>query len=113
MKKLIRRFDEMLMDTIKHQKWSSKRFTYLFTVLISNFAFWIPFIIITCTTGNFPVVDMSIVYVYGMANGFAIGGKLIQRHEETKENLAKITNGHGLPKDEEESPEDTTPPPHV
>lgn len=100
----------MLMDTTKHQKWSSKRFTYLFTVLVSNIAFWIPFVIITWVTGNFPSVDMEIVYIYGMANGFAIGGKLIQRHEETKENLAKIANGHGLPKDDEEAPEGAPPP---
>ena len=110
MKKIIRRLDEMLMDTTKNQKWSSKRFTFLFTVLVSNIAFWIPFIIITILNWEFPTVSMSIVYIYGMANGFAIGGKLIQRHEETKENLAKIANGHGFPKDDDEAPEDSPPP---
>jgi len=107
---IIFRLDQMLMDSVKKQKWSSARFTYVFTVSISNIFFWSLFLWLTIATGSFPIVSMELVYIYGMANGFAIGGKYLQKQQEVKESLG--LNGHvPTPGDEEEAPEDESPPP--
>lgn len=106
------RLDRMLMSDVYSNKWSSNRFTFLFTVTISNLVFWSVILALTLFKHSFPAIPIEIVYIYGMANSFAMTGKIAQKYSETKDKITdnqltieKIKNGK-LPHDTEESPEE-------
>ncbi len=117
MKKIINRLDMMLIDDILSNKWSSNRFTFVFTVIISNVTFWLLIFYLSIVLQKFPEIPDAIIYIYGMANGFAFGGKVVQKYSEVKQiisnngvTIEKVKNGK-IPNDSEESPESTSPEP--
>lgn len=109
---ILERFDRMFMSDTYANKWSSNRVTFMFTVTISNLTFWLLVLFLTMTNHTFPSIPMEIVYIYGMANGFAMTGKITQQYSETKDKVSdnqlvieKIKNGN-LPHDLEPAPEE-------
>ena len=117
MKLIFQRIDNMLMSDISNNKWSSNRVTFVSTVAISNFIFWGTVLFLSIKTENFPNIPDALIYIYGMANGFAFTGKVAQHASEVKKlvsnngvKIEKVKNGK-LPHDLDEAPEEKPPPP--
>ena len=116
-KLIFQRIDNMLMSDINNNKWSSNRVTFVSTVTISNLVFWCTVLILALKGGNFPEIPDALIYIYGMANGFAFTGKVAQHASEVKRTVSnngvkieQVKNGK-LPHDLDEAPEGTSPPP--
>lgn len=114
-KLLFKRLDEMLMGDTIYNKWSSNRFTFVFTVIVSNVVFWSLILYLSIANGSFPIIPDPIIYIYGMANGFAFTGKVAQRFSEVKERVSdngvkieQVKNGK-VPHDTDEAPEEIPP----
>lgn len=62
---------------------SSMRFSFLFTVLISNLCVFLVWVIL-CLRNGTSILDVpsGIIYLYTLANGGPIAGKLIQKYQE-------------------------------
>lgn len=99
---------------------SSMRFSFLFTVLISNLCVFIVWVIL-CLKNGTSILDVpsGIIYLYALANGGPIAGKLIQKYQEvtnrvveTKiEDLKPIgTNNDDKNPKETKQPESNKPP---
>lgn len=63
---------------------SSNRFAFLFTVIISNFAFWITWAFISSDKGVLADVPAGAYITYGLANGIIVAGKIGQNITENK-----------------------------
>ena len=116
-KLIFQRIDNMLMSDIGKNKWSSNRVTFVSTVTISNVIFWCTLLVLSLKNGNFPEIPDALIYIYGMANGFAFTGKVAQHASEVKKTVSdngvkieQVKNGK-LPHDLDESPEGVPPPP--
>lgn len=64
--------------------WSSARFTFVFTVLLSNLIIFIALFALIIKEGKFPDVPEGVLWLYGVANGISFVGKVSQKFRETK-----------------------------
>jgi len=64
--------------------WSSIRFAFIVAVMLSNFAFWGIWAGLSIAKHELQPVPDSVVVVYSLANGIAVGGKLAQKPMENK-----------------------------
>jgi hypothetical protein len=65
--------------------WSSIRFAFIVSVMLSNFAFWGIWTGLSIYNGEIQKVPESVIVIYCMANGIAVGSKLAQKPMEKKE----------------------------
>ena len=64
--------------------WSSIRFAFIIAVILSNFAFWGIFTGLSIYKQEIQKIPESVIVIYCMANGIAVGGKLTQKTMEKK-----------------------------
>ena len=67
--------------------WSSNRFAYLFTVIISNLSIFGVWIGLSIASGSLIDINWAVLTLYGMANGLTITSKLISKKMETKNEI--------------------------
>jgi len=78
------KLSQMLTGDISTTKWSSTRFVLILTVIISNTIVWGGIIILLILNGKFPDIPTSLISLYTLANGTAIGGKVTQKKYELR-----------------------------
>lgn len=64
--------------------WSSARFTFVFTVLLSNIIIFVALAVLLIKESKFPDVPEGVLWLYGVANGISFAGKVSQKFRETK-----------------------------
>jgi hypothetical protein len=75
-------FFKKLLDTAT--TFSSNRFAFLFTTLISNIVFWLVWAGVSSYKGEMVDVPTGVYIIYGLANGIVGLGKLGQNLSEFK-----------------------------
>lgn len=63
---------------------SSTRFSFLFSVLVSNISIFGCWLILSCISNTILPIPESVVVLYGLANGLSFSGKVFQRWIEGK-----------------------------
>lgn len=63
---------------------SSNRFAFIFTVIISNFAFWLTWAFVSSDKGALADVPAGVYITYGLANGIVSAAKITQNITENK-----------------------------
>jgi len=69
--KAVERFDGMLMEKDNKSLWSSRRFTVVFPIVLSNMVVWGALFFIIIINAKIPEVPETIIYLYATANGIA------------------------------------------
>ena len=77
-----KRFFLSLLKESESCSLSFMRFASLFTILSSNIVVWYTWIIICTLSKSLVDIPDGVVYVYGIANGVAISGKVAQKFAE-------------------------------
>ncbi len=77
-------FTGMLKENEKDKRWSSQRFAFILTILISNILVWYTYVIISILEHRFVEVPEAIVFLYGLANGIAGASKVFQKIPEQR-----------------------------
>jgi hypothetical protein len=62
--------------------WSSTRFAFLLSVIISNFSIFGMWIFLSVINNTLLPIDNSIIMIYAICNGLLSATKLIQKHQE-------------------------------
>ena len=88
MKQFIIKLLHNLSDLLKNggKRWSSIRFGFLLSVLLSNFIIFGVWSFLSITSMTMVPIDNSILVLYAISNGLHISGKLIQKPMENKNN---------------------------
>lgn len=87
--------------------WSSMRFSFIFTMLLSNLCVWLTWLVISICEGKMVDIPQSVLALYGIANGIGFGSKLRQKGKELSvgtvinEIKEDITNKENNNKEEE------------
>ena len=81
-KSFYEKFQTMFVESSDDGHWSSNRFAYVFTMLISNLILWGCILFIVITTTSFPEIPGGIIMVYGISNGVSSIAKIWQKREE-------------------------------
>ena len=82
---LIKRLSNMLEQNSGEHGWSSTRFAFIFTVMISNIVIFLAITILIIKDWRFPDVPEGILWLYALANGLSFAGKVTQKVQEVKE----------------------------
>ena len=67
--------------------WSSARFAFLVSVIISNLAIFGIWVGLSIINNVVMPIDASVLTLYGLANGISFTGKLIQKNMESKDGV--------------------------
>jgi len=81
---LFQKINEMLIEDKEEGLWSSARFAFLFSIILSNTIMWGAILYFVISTGKFPEVPEGVVWIYGVANGAAGAYKGYQKLQENK-----------------------------
>jgi hypothetical protein len=65
--------------------WSSVRFSFIVTVIISNICFWGIWTGLSIFQNTILTIPESVIVIYCLANGIAVGSKLVQKPMEHKD----------------------------
>jgi len=65
--------------------WSSVRFAFLLAVILSNFSFWGVWVGLCIYKLTIMAIPESVIVIYCLANGIAVGSKLVQKPMEKKQ----------------------------
>lgn len=84
MKALLNKLSSMLEENTSVNSWSSTRFAFLFSVLISNILIFGTVVYETILTGKVPDVPDGALFLYMAANGISFAGKVTQKINELK-----------------------------
>ncbi len=75
---ILRKIDGMLTEKGsqrgKRAVWSSRRFAYLFPIILSNFIIWGCFIFLSFLNNKMPDIPEMVVWLYATANGVPVAG---------------------------------------
>ena len=104
MKALLNKLSSMLEENTSIRAWSSTRFAFIFSVIISNVLIFGVIAYETILTGKVPDVPEGAIWIYALANGISFVGKVSQKIGELKneknnepknedDNSKKILNG--------------------
>lgn len=81
--KLLSKLSSLFKDGKDHL-WSSTRFAFIITVILSNLSFWGVWIGLSVYRHELQPIPDSVVVIYCLANGIASSLKLIQKPMESK-----------------------------
>ena len=81
-KTLMSKLSAMLQETGPDEAWSSTRFSFIVTVLVSNFIVFGLIAYNTILTGSLPDVPEGLIWIYALANGISFAGKVAQKFKE-------------------------------
>jgi len=85
-KKIFEQFLTIFRTDETSKNWSSTRFTFVFTVLLSNVVIFTLFAIFSMSDGKFPEISEGVLWLYAIANGIAFTGKVSQKFKEGNNN---------------------------
>ena len=75
----------MLQENAGNGAWSSTRFAFIFSVVISNVAIFSIFIYESIKNNQIADVPEGVLWIYALANGISFAGKVSQKFKEVKE----------------------------
>lgn len=81
-KNLLENLNGLLQENAGNGAWSSTRFVFVFTVLLSNIIIFSALTVLIIKDGKFPDVPEGILWLYAIANGVAFTGKVTQKKSE-------------------------------
>lgn len=84
MKKLLNKLSSMLEENAPVNAWSSTRFSFIFSVVLSNVVVFSLIGYETILTGKVPDVPEGTIWIYALANGISFAGKVSQKFGELK-----------------------------
>jgi hypothetical protein len=89
---LLAKLSSLLQDGSGDQMWSTTRFSFLFTVLISNIVIFGVWAAVCYHTRQIVSIPSGVLSIYLAANGITATSKIVQKHFETRaENTAAAT----------------------
>jgi hypothetical protein len=83
MKNLLKKFSSLLQDGSGDSAWSTTRFAFLFTVIISNVVIFGVWVAICYHKREIVPIPSEIVTLYSLANGITAASKVIQKRFES------------------------------
>lgn len=83
-KPFLKKLETSFMTDPTTKFWSSNRVAYLFTVFLSNIIIFSAILYYVINSGDLPIIDSSILAIYGLANGIPQVAKVWQKKEEQK-----------------------------
>lgn len=86
------RFQTMFIED-DDEFWSSNRFAYVFTMLVSNIIMWGCVLLLVIINKEFPEIPQGVIFIYGISNGVASIAKVWQKREERF--MSQLENGTG------------------
>lgn len=84
MSKLLDKLSSMLEENTAANAWSSTRFSFIFSVILSNVVLFSLIGYETVLTGKVPDVPEGAIWIYALANGISFAGKVSQKLGELK-----------------------------
>lgn len=84
MGKLLNKLSSMLEENAAVNAWSSTRFSFIFSVVLSNVVLFTLIGYETISTGKVPDVPEGAIWIYALANGISFSGKVFQKLGELK-----------------------------
>jgi hypothetical protein len=81
--KLLKKLSSLLQDGSGDGTWSTTRFTFLFTVIVSNVVIFGVWVAICYHRRDIVAIPSQIVTIYSLANGIAATSKIVQKRFET------------------------------
>jgi len=84
-KTFLEKLESLLHDSSQDWQWSSNRFGFLLTVVLSNFCFWFPFLYLSLYYGKIVDVPSNVVTIYISINGVAGAYKYFQKTKEKQD----------------------------
>jgi hypothetical protein len=88
-KKLLSKLSSLFKDG-KTPDWSSIRFSFLLTSVVSTLAFWIVWIVLCSINNKMIEIPESVIVLYCVSHGISSVGKLVQKNQEVgKEEMTK------------------------
>ena len=76
------KFQTMFVESNEDNLWSANRFSYVFTMFISNLVMWGAVLFLVINSLAFPEIPNGIIMIYGISNGVASIAKVWQKREE-------------------------------
>lgn len=95
------RIDRLLIENTKDGLWSTTRFSFIFTVVVSNLVIWLLIVIYFIANNKFPDVPESMVWMYASANGVAGMTKVASKITEKKNVSESVSQPSSINKDKE------------
>ncbi len=83
-KTLLEKIESLLHENNGDWQWSSNRFGFLLTVILSNFCVWLPFLYLSFKNGMLVDIPSNVVTVYVAINGVAGAYKYFQKTKESE-----------------------------
>lgn len=84
MSKLLNKISSMLEENAAVNSWSATRFSFVFSVIMSNVVLFGIIMYETILTGKVPDVPEGAIWIYALANGISFAGKVSQKFGELK-----------------------------
>ena len=81
---LLTKIDGMLTESKEYGLWSTVRFGFFISVMMSNFVIWMGILVLLIIKKDFPVVSSELIYLYAASNGIAGTVKVLQKMFEKK-----------------------------
>lgn len=79
---IFHKLSAMLQENATSEIWSSTRFAFIFSVLISNIVIFVSVAILIFQNGTIPDIPEGVLFLYALANGIAFTGKVVQKFKE-------------------------------
>jgi len=84
MKNFINKLLSKLSSIFKNgsANWSSVRFAFIMTVVLSNICFWGIWVGLSIYQNKILEIPQSVIVIYGISHGLSFGSKLVQKKME-------------------------------
>ncbi len=86
---LLDKLSSMLQERGGDTAWSSVRFAFIFSVLLSNTVIFVSLLVLVISDTTFPDIPEGVLWLYALANGISFAGKITQKFKENTNNETK------------------------
>lgn len=76
------KFQTIFEESGENHMWSANRFSYVFTMFVSNLVMWGGILYLIIYANAFPEIPEGVIFIYGISNGVASITKVWQKREE-------------------------------